>query len=63
METQEKESMTKYIKLLKEYIAKDYRKMYREPGGIFQYGFLTPGSECYSDVLWDWDSYFSNVAL
>lgn len=55
--------MEKEIRALKQYIAKDYRKMYREKGGIFPYGFLTPGSACYSDVLWDWDSYFSDVAL
>ena len=24
---------------------------------------MTPGSDSYPDVLWDWDSYFSNVAL
>ncbi len=37
--------------------------MYREKGGIFPYGFLTPGSPSYDDALWDWDSYFSNVVL
>lgn len=55
--------MQKYIDALKEYMRKDYREMYREKGEIFPYGFLTPGSKCYSDVLWDWDSYFSDVAL
>ena len=53
----------KYIKALREYIRKDYKEMYREKGGIFPYGFLTPGSPSYGDALWDWDSYFSNVAL
>jgi putative isomerase len=37
--------------------------MYREAGGSLQHPFLTPGSEQYADVLWDWDAYFSNVAL
>ncbi len=55
--------MKHYIDILKKYISRDYRLMYREKGGIFEYGFLTPGSACYADVLWDWDSYFSNVAL
>lgn len=55
--------ITEYIKALRAYMQKDYREMYREKGGIFPYGFLTPGSASYSDTLWDWDSYFSNVAL
>lgn len=55
--------MQEYIDALRAYMRKDYREMYRERGGIFQYGFLTPGSASYDDVLWDWDSYFSNVAL
>lgn len=55
--------MQKYIDALRSYMRKDYREMYREKGGIFPYGFLTPGSPSYGDVLWDWDSYFSNVAL
>ena len=55
--------MEHYIQILRDYMKRDYRQMYREKGGIFPYGFLTPGSECYADVLWDWDSYFSNVAL
>lgn len=55
--------MQNYINALRTYITSDYRNMYREKGGIFKYGFLTPGSVSYNDVLWDWDSYFSNVAL
>lgn len=55
--------MNEYIKALRAYIQKDYREMYREKGGVFPYGFLTPGSKAYDDVLWDWDSYLSNVAL
>lgn len=55
--------MQKYIEALREYMKKDYREMYREKGGVFPYGFLTPGSASYPDTLWDWDSYFSNVAL
>lgn len=53
----------KYIDALREYMKQDYREMYREKGGIFPYPFLTPGSPSYGDALWDWDSYFSNVAL
>ena len=55
--------MMEYIKALRDYMQRDYREMYREKGNGFPYGFLTPGSASYPDVLWDWDSYFSNVAL
>lgn len=55
--------MQEYIDALRAYMRKDFREMYREKGGIFPYAFLTPGSASYSDALWDWDSYFSNVAL
>ena len=51
-----------YSPVIKKFIFKDYKKMYREKGGNFKYPFLTPGST-YSDQLWDWDSYFSDVAL
>lgn len=55
--------MQKYIDAIRAYMSKDYKEMYREKGGILPYAFLTPGSASYADVLWDWDSYFSNVAL
>ena len=37
--------------------------MYRPKAGSLVYPFLTPGSNQYSNVLWDWDSWLSNVAL
>lgn len=53
----------RYAKALKQFIAQDYRGMFRPKGGSFKYPFLTPGSESYADVLWDWDSWWSNIAL
>ena len=55
--------MQKYIDAIRSYMSRDYREMYREKGGSLPFPFLTPGSASYKDVLWDWDSYFSNVAL
>lgn len=55
--------MQEYIDALRMYMRRNYKKMYREKGGVFPYAFLTPGSSSYDDALWDWDSYFSNVAL
>ncbi len=52
----------RYSAIIKSHLYRDYKKMYREKGGNFKYPFLTPGS-AYTDQLWDWDSYFSDVAL
>jgi len=51
------------IAVLRKFIHADYRGMLREEGGSFKYPFLTPGSKQYGDILWDWDSWLSNVAL
>ena len=53
----------KYSEIIKKIIYKDYKEMYREAGGSLNYPFLTPGSAQYADVLWDWDSWLSNIAL
>ena len=50
--------------LIKEHIYSDYKEMYRQPtGGALIHPYLTPGSKQYANVLWDWDSWLSNVAL
>jgi putative isomerase len=56
-------SSEKYISLIKSNVYKDYKKMFREGSGALKYPFLTPGSKQYANVLWDWDSWLSNVAL
>jgi len=52
-----------YSALIKSHIYIDYKKMYRPPSGALRFPFLTPGSNQYDNVLWDWDSWLSNVAL
>mgnify|MGYP006956595016 FL=1 len=37
--------------------------MYRQAGGSLRFPFLAPGSSQYLDMLWDWDSWLSDVAL
>lgn len=37
--------------------------MYRQAGGSLHFPFLAPGSSQYLDMLWDWDSWLSDVAL
>jgi putative isomerase len=57
------ESAARYLPIVREHVYADYRGMFREEGGAFKYPFLTPGSAQYADILWDWDSWLSNVAL
>lgn len=50
--------------LIRQHIYADYKKMYKQPdGGALIYPYLTPGSKSYAAVLWDWDSWLSDVAL
>lgn len=54
----------RYARLIRKYLSKDYQGMYREGGAEpLVFPFLVPGSAAYSDMLWDWDSWLSNVAL
>jgi Glycosyl hydrolase family 63 C-terminal domain len=60
---QQKDSIAHFSSIIKTNIYKDYKKMYRKGGGALLYPFLTPGSNQYDNVLWDWDSWLSNIAL
>ncbi|HVU33716.1 MAG TPA: trehalase family glycosidase [Opitutaceae bacterium] len=53
----------KYIPVVRQNIDRDYQGMFRKEGGAFKHPFLAPGSAAYADVLWDWDSWLSDVAL
>ena len=57
------ENIQKYKEICRKYIYKDMKGMYREAGGALKYPFLAPGSSQYLDMLWDWDSWLSNIAL
>jgi len=57
------QNIIKYKNICREYIYRDMKGMYRESGGSLKYPFLAPGSKQYLDMLWDWDSWLSNVAL
>ncbi len=52
-----------YAPLIRKQLTGDYAGMLRAEGGAFKYPFLTPGSAQYPDILWDWDSWLSDVAL
>ncbi len=56
-------SKTKYYSnLIVDYIEKNYRLCLRKPDGLLKYKFIVPGSS-YANELWDWDSYFTGLAL
>lgn len=57
------ENIEKYKTICRKYIYKDMKGMYRNSGGALKFPFLAPGSNQYLDMLWDWDSWLSNVAL
>jgi hypothetical protein len=56
-------NIKKYKAICRENIDKEMKGMYREPGGALKFPFLAPGSNQYLDMLWDWDSWLSDVAL
>lgn len=60
---QKKEDWRSYSDIIKQNIYEDYKGMYRDSGMSLPYPFLVPGSKQYGEVLWDWDSWLSNVAL
>jgi hypothetical protein len=57
------ENIEKYKRICRDFIYREMKGMYREPGGALKFPFLAPGSSQYLDVLWDWDSWLSDVAL
>ena len=61
--SQQEETWRDYSSIIKKCIYNDYRGMFREEGMALKYPFITPGSNQYSDVLWDWDSWLTNIAL
>ena len=48
--------------MIETYAIKNYKKMFREPEGQLRHKFFVPGSK-YSNQLWDWDCWLTNVAL
>jgi hypothetical protein len=61
--SQQIDSISHYIQIIKSHVYKDYKGMYRKAAGALFYPFLTPGSNQYDNVLWDWDSWLSDIAL
>lgn len=45
-----------------QYAKANARSCFREPAGKLRHPFIVPGS-CYSNELWDWDSWLTDIAL
>lgn len=57
-----KSNLVRYAGLIQDYVKSNYKKCFREPHGKFKYPCVVPGSS-YSDQLWDWDSWLTDIAL
>ena len=55
-------NIEKYGEIITEYATENYKKCFREPSGYLKHPFIVPGST-YTDSLWDWDSWLTNIAL
>jgi hypothetical protein len=62
LSAQSPESTARYSQLIKEHVGRDYPGMLHQPAGFLHHPFVTPGS-VYSQQLWDWDSWLSDIAL
>lgn len=48
---------------VKQYVKENLSRMRREPGGILRYPYIVPGSDTYATTLWDWDSWWTCIAI
>lgn len=55
--------MREYIDLIRGYSGQNYKNMMHGAAGQLRYPFIVPGSQSYSHVLWDWDSWLTDVAV
>lgn len=52
-----------YIDIIKQNIFKEYKGMFKPAKGFLKHPYITPGCSSYSDQLWDWDSWLTDIAL
>lgn len=52
-----------YINTIRDYSKKEYKNMVRCASGSLKYPFIVPGSLSYSNQLWDWDSWLTDIAV
>ena len=52
-----------WAKLLRERLAVDLKERLFEPTSLLPHPYIDPGSKAYEGILWDWDSWLTNVGL
>ena len=55
-------NIEKYKQLIKEYSKSSYLKLMRTPMKRLSHPFIVPGA-IYPYQLWDWDSWFTDIAI
>lgn len=55
--------MQEYIDLIRNDSKRNYKNMMHKAAGQLRYPFIVPGSQSYNHVLWDWDSWLTDVAV
>lgn len=55
--------MEKYIEYIKNYARENYLKITKEPSGLLKFPFIVPGVSCYTNELWDWDSWLTDIGI
>lgn len=56
-------SLQKEIAAIKEYSNRIYMGMTRKPEGQLCHPYIVPGTKAYTDQLWDWDSWLTDIAV
>ncbi|MBN1557151.1 MAG: glycoside hydrolase family 37, partial [Lentisphaerae bacterium] len=56
-------STDRYVAGIRSHLSDQWREMLVEANGSLAHPFLQPGSAQYRNVLWDWDSWLTNIAL
>lgn len=56
-------NIEKTEKYIVDFYKSNYKQLLRESGGAFKFPFIAPSSSCYSDQLWDWDSWLCDIAI
>lgn len=56
-------TLQKEIAAIKEYSNRIYMGMTRKPEGQSCHPYIVPGTKAYTDQLWDWDSWLTDIAV
>lgn len=55
--------LQKEVAAIKKYSNQIYMGMTRKPKGQLRHPYIVPGTKAYTDQLWDWDSWLTDIAV